>query len=63
MSQQPSDDELNKYVIKYPFAILKSNTGNCIGTKDGSLIVGPCVNTIYQRWTPSKHPIICDAKK
>jgi hypothetical protein len=54
-----SDEELAKHIIKYPFAILKSSSGNCVGTKDGSLTVGPCINTVYQRWAPSKNPITC----
>lgn len=54
-----SDDELTSHIIKYPFTILKSSSGNCVGTKDGSLIVGPCINTVHQRWSPSKHPITC----
>ncbi len=54
-----SDDELTSHIIKYPFAILKSSSGNCVGTKDGSLTVGPCLNTVHQRWTPSKNPITC----
>lgn len=54
-----SDDDLNSHIIKYPFAVLKSSSGNCIGTKDGSLTVGPCINTVHQRWSPSKHPITC----
>jgi hypothetical protein len=53
------DTNLENHIIKYPFAILKSSSDNCIGTKDGSLTIGPCVNTIYQRWNPSKNPITC----
>jgi hypothetical protein len=54
-----SDEELTSHITKYPFAILKSSSGNCVGTKDGSLIIGPCINTVHQRWAPSKHPITC----
>ncbi len=53
------DNDLNNHIIKYPFALLKSSSGNCIGAKDGYLTVGPCINTVYQRWNPSKKPITC----
>jgi hypothetical protein len=56
----PGDSNLENHIIKYPFAILKSSSENCVGTKDGSLIVGPCINTIYQRWIPSKNPLTCN---
>jgi hypothetical protein len=54
--------DINDDTIKYPFAVLKSESGNCVGTKDKSLSVGPCINNIKQRWEPSLNPIICSKK-
>ena len=45
--------------IKYPFHIMKSNSGNCIGTKDGYLTSGTCSNTKKQRWEASEKPVLC----
>lgn len=45
--------------VKYPFHILKSNSGNCIGTKDGYLTSGICSNTKKQRWQASEKPVLC----
>jgi hypothetical protein len=45
--------------IKYPFHIIKSDSGNCISTKNKTLSVGPCVNDISQRWEASTSSIIC----
>jgi hypothetical protein len=46
--------------VKYPFHIVKSNSGNCIGTKDGYLTSGTCSNSKKQRWQASEKPVLCD---
>ena len=48
--------------VKYPFHIMKSNSGNCIGTKDGYLTSGICANSKKQRWEPSDKPVLCSSK-
>jgi hypothetical protein len=45
--------------VKYPFHIVKSNSGNCIGTNDGYLTSGTCSNTKKQRWQASEKPVLC----
>ena len=47
--------------VKYPFYVMKSNSGNCIGTKDGYLTSGICANTKKQRWQASDKPVLCPA--
>lgn len=45
--------------VKYPFHIVKSESGNCVGNSNGSLSIGPCVNNKKQRWEASTNPILC----
>jgi hypothetical protein len=48
--------------VKYPFHIMKSNSSNCIGTKDGYLTSGICANSKKQRWEASDKPVLCSSK-
>ncbi len=44
---------------KYPFVMVKSDSGNCVANNDSYLSVQPCDKTIIQRWSASPDPITC----
>jgi hypothetical protein len=47
---------------KYPFVMVKSDSGNCLSNKDSYLSVQPCDKTVVQRWNISPEPVICGIK-
>ncbi len=51
--------EIHHTDIKYPFHIVKSDSGNCIGNKNQFLSVGPCHSIKKQRWIASEKPVLC----
>lgn len=44
---------------KYPFVMVKSDSGNCLANSDSYVSVQPCDKTITQRWGASPESIIC----
>jgi len=55
--------EIHNPNINYPFSILKSEFGNCVGTKDQLLSIGPCKSITMQRWNTSEEPVLCMKKQ
>ncbi len=53
-------DPKEKY--KYPFTMVKSDSGNCVTNTDSYISVQPCNKLISQRWDASSNPIICGMK-
>lgn len=46
-------DNIDKTIINYPFALIKSvNNNNCLTNKNGNITVQPCNSFVAQRWIP-----------
>jgi hypothetical protein len=45
---------------KYPFVMVKTDSGNCLTNHDSFVSVQPCNKLNTQRWKPSTETIICE---